>query len=131
MPSRGWIDRPGHIWVDYWDEGAVYAVDGMTIQFDSGTVWQRDVAVLTPVVPVPSAVPAPSVLPGPPHARAGPKTRELLRLRSKERPPGSMPSTAVGAWSFTRKLAAAARNIAMEYRSSTATSPRMLANPPA
>jgi hypothetical protein len=66
MPSRAWIDRPGHIWVDYWHEGAVYSVDGLTIQFDRGTVWQRDLAVLTPVVPVPSAVPVPSVVPGPP-----------------------------------------------------------------
>jgi hypothetical protein len=40
----------------------------MTIQFDHGTVWQRDIAELTPVVPVPSAVPAPSVVPGPPRS---------------------------------------------------------------
>ena len=53
MPSRAWIDRPGHIWVDFWHEGAVYSVDGLTIQFDRGTVWQRDLAVLTPVAPVP------------------------------------------------------------------------------
>jgi hypothetical protein len=68
MPSRAWIDRPGHIWVEYWHEGAVYSADGMMIQFDHGTVWQRDVAVLTPVVPVPSAVPAPSVVPGRTHS---------------------------------------------------------------
>ena len=67
MPSRAWIDRPGHIWADYWHEGAVYSVDGMTIQFDRGSIWQRDLAELTPVVPVPSAVPAPSVLPSPPR----------------------------------------------------------------
>jgi hypothetical protein len=24
-----------------WNEGAIYSPDGMTIQFDSGTVWQR------------------------------------------------------------------------------------------
>jgi hypothetical protein len=51
MPSRAWIDRPGHIWVDFWHEGAVYSVDGRTIQFDRGTVWQRDLAAVTPVVP--------------------------------------------------------------------------------
>jgi hypothetical protein len=68
MPSRAWIDRPGHIWVDYWHEGAIYSVDGMTIQFDRGTVWQRDLALLTPVVPVPSNMAAPSVVPGPPHS---------------------------------------------------------------
>jgi hypothetical protein len=66
MPSRAWIDRPGHIWVDIWHEGAVYSVDGMTIQFDRGTIWQRDFAALTPVVPVPSVMPVPSVVPGPP-----------------------------------------------------------------
>ena len=60
MPSRAWIDRPGHIWADSWHEGAVYSVDGMTIQFDRGTVWQRDLAALTPVVPVPSVMPVPS-----------------------------------------------------------------------
>ena len=135
MPSRAWIDRPGHIWVDFWHEGAVYSVDGMTIQFDRGTVWQRDLAGLTPVVPVPSVMPVPSVVPVPlwyqvlRSARARPQTQELLRLQPEERPPGSMRSTAVGAWSFTRKLVAAARNIATACRSSTATSLRMLATP--
>lgn len=66
MPSRAWIDRPGHIWVDSWREGAVYSVDGMTIQFDHGTVWERDFAALTPIVPVPSVTPVPPVVPGPP-----------------------------------------------------------------
>ncbi len=47
--SRAWIDRPGHIWVANWNEGAIYSPDGMTIQFDNGAVWRRDVAVL--VVP--------------------------------------------------------------------------------
>jgi len=47
--SRAWIDRPGHIWVASWNEGAIYSPDGMTIQFDNGAVWRRDVAVL--VVP--------------------------------------------------------------------------------
>jgi len=41
QPSRAWIDYPGHIWAQYWNEGAVYSPDGMTIQFDNGTVWQR------------------------------------------------------------------------------------------
>ncbi len=40
-PSRAWVDWPGHIWVQYWNEGAVYSPDGMTIQFDRGSVWQR------------------------------------------------------------------------------------------
>jgi hypothetical protein len=43
MPSRGWVDWPGHIWVQSWNEGAIYSPDGMTIQFDRGTVWQRTV----------------------------------------------------------------------------------------
>jgi hypothetical protein len=39
--SRAWVDWPGHIWVQNWNEGAVYSPDGMTIQFDRGTVWER------------------------------------------------------------------------------------------
>jgi hypothetical protein len=42
QPSRAWVDWPGHIWADSWQQGAVYSPDGMTIQFDRGTVWQRD-----------------------------------------------------------------------------------------
>ena len=41
QPSRAWIDWPGHIWAESWNEGAVYSPDGMTIQFDRGSVWQR------------------------------------------------------------------------------------------
>ena len=41
QPSRAWIDWPGHIWAQYWNEGAVYSPDGMTVQFDHGTVWRR------------------------------------------------------------------------------------------
>jgi hypothetical protein len=41
MPSRAWIDWPGHIWVDQFQEGAVYSPDGAVIQFDRGTIWQR------------------------------------------------------------------------------------------
>jgi hypothetical protein len=52
LPSRGWIDYPGHIWVAAWNEGAFYSPDGMTIQFDSGSVWQRvvEVPIVAPVV---------------------------------------------------------------------------------
>src|SRR5205823_4850567 len=32
----------GHIWAESWNQGAIYSSDGMTIQFDRGTVWQRD-----------------------------------------------------------------------------------------
>jgi hypothetical protein len=41
--SRAWVDWPGHIWVNNWNEGAIFSPDGMTIQFDRGTVWQREV----------------------------------------------------------------------------------------
>jgi hypothetical protein len=45
QPSRAWIDRQGHIWAQNWNEGAVYSPDGMTIQFDNGTVWRRNIAL--------------------------------------------------------------------------------------
>jgi hypothetical protein len=48
-PSRGWIDYPGHIWAQYWNEGAIYSPDGMTIQFDRGSVWVRIVPPPPPV----------------------------------------------------------------------------------
>jgi hypothetical protein len=51
-PSRAWIDWPGHIWAQNWNEGAIYSADGLTIQFDRGKVWQRVI-----------------VLPGPPPLR--------------------------------------------------------------
>ncbi|HML07056.1 MAG TPA: hypothetical protein VK430_02865 [Xanthobacteraceae bacterium] len=47
-PSRAWIDWPGHIWAERWNEGAIYSPDGLTIQFDRGTVWQRVVEVPVP-----------------------------------------------------------------------------------
>jgi hypothetical protein len=62
QPSRAWFDRPGRIWVRNFDEGATVAADGMTIWFDRGTVWQRD---LGPVVPGP-VVERPRRVPGPP-----------------------------------------------------------------
>src|SRR6516165_6978828 len=50
QPSRAWIDWPGHIWVQSWNEGAVYSADGMTSQFDNGTVWARNVILMVPPV---------------------------------------------------------------------------------
>jgi hypothetical protein len=41
QPSRGWIDYPGRIWVQQANQGAIYSPDGMRIQFDGGTIWQR------------------------------------------------------------------------------------------
>ena len=45
QPSRAWIDWPGHIWAQAWEEGAVVSPDGVIIQFDRGTVWQRDLGI--------------------------------------------------------------------------------------
>jgi hypothetical protein len=50
QPSRAWVDYPGHIWVQSWNEGAVYSADGMTIQFDNGTVWAKNVILVVPPV---------------------------------------------------------------------------------
>jgi hypothetical protein len=41
VPSRAWVDWPGHIWAQSWDQGAIYSPDGTTIQLDRGTVWRR------------------------------------------------------------------------------------------
>jgi hypothetical protein len=63
-PSRGWTDWPGHIWAPNWNEGAIYSPDGMTIQFDRGTVWQRDLGqavIVAPVGVAPVEQPAPRV----------------------------------------------------------------------
>jgi len=56
MASRAWLDYPGRIWVDRAQVGAVYSPDGMTIQFDNGTIWQRAVELLPPPPP-PAIVP--------------------------------------------------------------------------
>jgi hypothetical protein len=43
--SRAWLDwfsPTSRIWVENLNEGAVYSPDGMIIQFDRGTIWQRD-----------------------------------------------------------------------------------------
>jgi len=41
---QAWIDwfSPTRIWIEAMHQGAVYSGDGMAIQFDRGTVWQRD-----------------------------------------------------------------------------------------
>ena len=39
--SRAWVDYPGRIWVAPGQHGRDLFSDGMTIQFDNGTVWQR------------------------------------------------------------------------------------------
>jgi hypothetical protein len=50
QPSRAWIDWPGHIWAQSWNEGAVYSPDQMTIQFDNGTVWSKNIILVVPPV---------------------------------------------------------------------------------
>ncbi len=52
--SRAWPDwyAPAtRIWVDRYNFGAVYTPDGMTIQFDNGTIWQRDLGLPPPPPP--------------------------------------------------------------------------------
>jgi hypothetical protein len=49
MASRGWIDYAGHIWIERADIGAIFSPDGVTLQFDNGTIWQR-----APMLPPPS-----------------------------------------------------------------------------
>jgi hypothetical protein len=49
--SRAWIDYPGRIWIERAEQGAVYSADGMAIQFDRGTVWQRVIELPPPPPP--------------------------------------------------------------------------------
>jgi hypothetical protein len=44
VPAQAWPDwfaPASRIWIDAFNEGAVYSPDGMVIQFDNGTIWQR------------------------------------------------------------------------------------------
>ena len=53
-PSSAWPDwfAPAtRIWIDAWNEGAVYSPDGMIIQFDDGRIWQRDLGPPPPPPP--------------------------------------------------------------------------------
>jgi len=47
--SRAWIDYPGRIWIQQANQGAIYSPDGMTVQFDRGTIWQRAFDVPPPL----------------------------------------------------------------------------------
>src|SRR3977135_795502 len=49
-PSRAWIDWNGHLWAENWHQGALFSSDGMTIQFDRGTIWQRDLGEQSPAL---------------------------------------------------------------------------------
>ena len=51
--SRAWSDwfSPNRIWAESWNQGAVFSPDGMTIQFDRGMLWQRDLGLPPPPPP--------------------------------------------------------------------------------
>jgi hypothetical protein len=52
VASRAWPDLYSpysRIWVDAFNESAVYSPDGMLIQFDNGTIWQRDLPLPPPL----------------------------------------------------------------------------------
>jgi hypothetical protein len=53
QPTKGWIDYPGHIWLAGPGVGAFYSPDGIGLQFDNGTVWQRAPEVLLAPSPPP------------------------------------------------------------------------------
>jgi hypothetical protein len=49
--SRAWVDYPGRLWIQRANQGAIYSPDGMNIQFDRGTVWQRAIELPPPPPP--------------------------------------------------------------------------------
>jgi hypothetical protein len=51
VSSRAWVDYPGRIWIEGLNQGAIYSPDGLTIQFDHGTIWQRAPEVPPPPPP--------------------------------------------------------------------------------
>ena len=51
-PSRAWVNYPGRIWVDRANQGAIYSPDGLTIQFDGGTIWRRAIELPLPPSPL-------------------------------------------------------------------------------
>jgi hypothetical protein len=51
VPARAWPDwfaPASRIWIDAFNEGAVYSPDGLVIQFDNGTIWHRSLPPLPP-----------------------------------------------------------------------------------
>ncbi|OKO79726.1 hypothetical protein AC630_17025 [Bradyrhizobium sp. AS23.2] len=51
VPARAWPDwfsPTSRIWIDAFNQGAVYSPDGMVIQFDNGTIWHRGVPLHRP-----------------------------------------------------------------------------------
>ncbi len=54
VPSRAWPDwfyPANRIWIDAFSQSAVYSPDGMLIQFDNGTIWQRELPAPPPPPP--------------------------------------------------------------------------------
>ena len=49
------MDYPGRLWIARADLGAIYSPDGMTIQFDNETIWQR--ALEAPPPPLRASAP--------------------------------------------------------------------------
>ena len=43
-----WFAPTSRIWIEAMNLGAVYSPDGLLIQFDNGTIWQRDIAAPPP-----------------------------------------------------------------------------------
>jgi hypothetical protein len=70
-PSRAWVDWNGRIWAQSYNEGAVYSPDGLVIQFDRGTIWQRELAEPAPV----PAAPPRAAKPARPAVAAAPVER--------------------------------------------------------
>src|SRR5258708_1274768 len=86
QPVRAWVDWPGHIWIERWNQGAIYSPDGMAIQFDRGAVWQRDVGQFDVLVPPKSSVP--------------PKPRPVVKTRQAVAPvrPAPIPTRGTAAF---------------------------------
>jgi hypothetical protein len=89
QPVRAWVDRPGHIWVERWNQGAVYSPDGMVIQFDRGTVWQRDLGQFDTGYLVPAKPQAPV------------KTKPVIAPISPAPSPAARTANFDGSWSVT------------------------------
>jgi hypothetical protein len=47
---RDWFSPATRVWIEAWGEGAVYSPDGMIVQFDRGSIWQRGLGP-PPVMP--------------------------------------------------------------------------------
>jgi hypothetical protein len=82
-PSRAWIEWGGRIWAESFNEGAIYSPDGMTIQFDRGKVWQRDLGELAPAAPVRPIVARP---PSPQRGAAPPSRNTVTAVPAAPAP---------------------------------------------